>query len=106
MNEALIHGGLANRVKVNIHWIDAELFEQPVDGARIFQHENGLGTAGDGGRTLEVLHTDHGFAAGALDLLFIDHDKNAYLTDLLSITERGLLRAPFEESLKAMELAQ
>jgi CTP synthase len=28
LNEALIHGGLANRVKVNIQWIDAELFEQ------------------------------------------------------------------------------
>ncbi|MBO9575468.1 MAG: CTP synthase [Sphingobium sp.] len=28
LNEALVHGGLANRVKVNIHWIDAELFEQ------------------------------------------------------------------------------
>jgi CTP synthase len=28
LNEALIHGGLANRVKVNIHWIDAELFEK------------------------------------------------------------------------------
>jgi CTP synthase len=29
LNEALVHGGLANRVKVNIHWIDAELFEAP-----------------------------------------------------------------------------
>jgi CTP synthase len=29
LNEALVHGGLANRVKVNIRWIDAELFEQP-----------------------------------------------------------------------------
>ena len=29
LNEALIHGGLASRVKVNIQWIDAELFEQP-----------------------------------------------------------------------------
>jgi CTP synthase len=28
LNEALVHGGLANRVKVNIQWIDAELFEQ------------------------------------------------------------------------------
>jgi CTP synthase len=28
LNEALVHGGLANRVKVNIHWIDAELFEE------------------------------------------------------------------------------
>lgn len=27
LNEALVHGGFANRVKVNIQWIDAELFE-------------------------------------------------------------------------------
>ena len=29
LHEALVHGGLANRVKVNIKWIDAELFDQP-----------------------------------------------------------------------------
>lgn len=28
LNEALIHGGMAHRVKVNIRWLDAELFEQ------------------------------------------------------------------------------
>ncbi|PZU47736.1 MAG: CTP synthetase [Sphingomonas sp.] len=28
LNEALVHGGIANRAKVNIQWIDAELFEQ------------------------------------------------------------------------------
>jgi CTP synthase len=28
LNEALVHGGLFNRVKVNIRWLDAELFEQ------------------------------------------------------------------------------
>ena len=27
LNEALVHGGIANRVRVNIRWIDAELFE-------------------------------------------------------------------------------
>lgn len=27
LNEALVHGGMANRVKVNTKWIDAELFE-------------------------------------------------------------------------------
>ncbi len=27
LNEALVHGGIANRVKVKIEWIDAELFE-------------------------------------------------------------------------------
>ena len=28
LNEALVHGGIANRVRVNIRWIDAELFEE------------------------------------------------------------------------------
>ena len=27
LNEALVHGGIANKVKVNIRWIDAEVFE-------------------------------------------------------------------------------
>ena len=27
LNEALVHGGMAHRVKVNIKWLDAELFE-------------------------------------------------------------------------------
>ncbi|SOB87096.1 CTP synthase [Sphingomonas guangdongensis] len=31
LHEALVHGGLANRVKVNIRWLDAELFEQAPD---------------------------------------------------------------------------
>jgi CTP synthase len=29
LTEALVHGGLANRVKVHIQWLDAELFEHP-----------------------------------------------------------------------------
>ena len=29
LTEALVHGGLANRVRVNIRWLDAELFEHP-----------------------------------------------------------------------------
>ena len=28
LNEALVHGGIANRVKVNIRWLDAEMFEE------------------------------------------------------------------------------
>ncbi|MCW1384385.1 CTP synthase [Novosphingobium sp. KCTC 2891] len=28
LNEALAHGGMANRVKVNVKWLDAELFEK------------------------------------------------------------------------------
>lgn len=28
LNEALVHGGIANQVKVNVQWVNAELFEQ------------------------------------------------------------------------------
>jgi CTP synthase len=31
LNEALVHGGLANRAKVHIRWLDAELFEGQAD---------------------------------------------------------------------------
>lgn len=51
-----------------------------------------VGTVGDGGRTLDELESEHGLSAGALDLLFIDHDKNAYLADLLAILDRDWLR--------------
>ena len=50
-----------------------------------------VGTIGDGGRTLDALSRDHGFGDGTVDLLFIDHDKNAYLSDLRSIIARGWL---------------
>jgi catechol O-methyltransferase len=49
-----------------------------------------VGTIGDGGRTLDVL-AEHGFAAGTLDFVFLDHDKNAYVPDLASIIDRGWL---------------
>lgn len=50
-----------------------------------------VGTIGDGGATLNKLASEHGFADGKLDLLFIDHDKAAYLPDLQSILDRGWL---------------
>jgi catechol O-methyltransferase len=50
-----------------------------------------VGTLGDGGGTLDRLEREHGFARGALDLVFIDHDKAVYLSDLKLILERGWL---------------
>lgn len=50
-----------------------------------------VGTLGDGGTTLDVLGRDHGFVDGSVDLVFIDHDKRAYLPDLRSILSRGWL---------------
>jgi len=61
LNEALVHGGMANRVKVNIRWIDAELFEQddaevaarlePVDGILV---PGGFGERGSEGKIASV----------------------------------------------------
>ena len=50
-----------------------------------------VGTIGHGGRTLRALETEHGFTTGALDFLFIDHDKHAYLPDLRRLMERRWL---------------
>lgn len=50
-----------------------------------------VGRIGDGGATLDALASLHGFTEGGLDFLFVDHDKDAYLPDLLSIVDRGWL---------------
>ncbi len=50
-----------------------------------------VGTIGDGGTTLDALADRHGFTAGKLDFLFIDHIKSAYLSDLQWVLGRGWL---------------
>jgi catechol O-methyltransferase len=50
-----------------------------------------VGTIGDGGKTLDTLADEHGVGPGTVDVMFIDHDKDAYLSDLLSIVDRGWL---------------
>lgn len=50
-----------------------------------------VGTLGDGGATVGRLESEHSFAKGSVDLIFIDHDKNAYVPDLQLIIERGWL---------------
>jgi catechol O-methyltransferase len=50
-----------------------------------------VGTLGDGGATVRKLRDEHGFAAGSLDFVFLDHAKEAYLPDLqLILAERWL----------------
>ena len=61
LNEALIHGGLANRTRVNIRWLDAELFErdgadlalelEPLDGILV---PGGFGERGSEGKIASV----------------------------------------------------
>lgn len=50
-----------------------------------------VGILGDGGATIEKLECEHGFEAGSLDFVFLDHDKKAYLPDLRRILDRGWL---------------
>jgi catechol O-methyltransferase len=50
-----------------------------------------VGTLGDGGSTIERLEHEHGFGAGRVDFVFVDHDKAAYLPDLERILSRGWL---------------
>ena len=76
-----------------------ELAEANADNARRIWAHAGVadritcvvGTIADGGATLDALARDHGLAAGTLDLLFIDHDKAVYLSDLVRIVDRGWL---------------
>lgn len=75
-----------------------EMSEANADNARrIWEHAGVadqitcvVGTIGDGGRTLDTLAA-HGFDSGSLDFLLIDHNKDVYLPDLLSIEGRGWL---------------
>ena len=51
------------------------------------------GTIGDGGTTTAALESEHGFGAGSVDFVFLDHAKEAYLPDLERILEAGWLHA-------------
>ncbi len=42
LHEALVHGGMANRVKVNIKWLDAEMFEMNGDLAAQLEPMHGI----------------------------------------------------------------
>jgi catechol O-methyltransferase len=50
-----------------------------------------VGSLGDGGRTIATLRDQHGFSAGSVDFVFIDHAKKAYLPDLMRIVDAGWL---------------
>jgi catechol O-methyltransferase len=50
-----------------------------------------VGTLDDGGATIGRLRSELGFGEGALDFVFLDHDKDAYLPDLQRIMSEGWL---------------
>jgi catechol O-methyltransferase len=50
-----------------------------------------VGTLGDGGTTMDALEAEHGFGSGAVDFVFVDHAKDAYLPDLERLLARRWL---------------
>jgi CTP synthase len=55
LNEALTHGGIANRVRVKLDWVDSEIFEQPgavhrLDGVHGILVPGGFGERGTPGK--------------------------------------------------------
>ena len=60
LHEALVHGGIANRVKVNVKWLDAELFDGNADPSDQLEPMNailvpgGFGERGSEGKIASV----------------------------------------------------
>jgi catechol O-methyltransferase len=50
-----------------------------------------VGTLGDGGATIDRLRNEFGFTDGAVDFVFVDHDKDAYVPDLERILQERWL---------------
>jgi catechol O-methyltransferase len=70
---------------------NAEIARRILEHAGIDRVTVVVGSLGDGGQTLDRLEGEHGFGAGTVDFVFVDHDKAAYLPDLERILERGWL---------------
>lgn len=51
-----------------------------------------VGSLGDGGKTVDCLRNEHALSHGRLDLVFVDHDKDAYVPDVELLLELGWLR--------------
>ena len=52
-----------------------------------------VGTLGDAGRTVRRLGDELSFGPGSVDLVFLDHDKDAYVPDLEIILQQAWLHA-------------
>ncbi|MDA7946641.1 MAG: CTP synthase [Hyphomicrobiaceae bacterium] len=62
LNEALVHGGIANKVKVNLDWIESEIFEADDPGAHLGEVHGILVPGGFGERGSEGKIRAAGFA--------------------------------------------
>jgi catechol O-methyltransferase len=90
---------MARAMPAGAHLYSVEFLEANAEIARRIWRHAGVddrltvvvGTLGDGGGTIERLRDEHGIARGSLDLVFVDHDKSAYLPDVQRLVELGWL---------------
>ncbi len=90
---------MARRMPLDAHLCSVEFKPANADIARRILAHAGVddrvtvvvGTLGDGGETLRRLREQYGVGKGSLDLIFLDHDKDAYLPDLQRIEAEGWL---------------
>ena len=105
LNEALVHGGMANRVKVNIRWLDAEMFEsdgnlaenlEPMHGILV---PGGFGERGSEGKIASVRFARErnvpffGICLG-MQMACIEAARNTSGIDKASSTEFGPTEEP------------
>jgi catechol O-methyltransferase len=83
----------AKIVSIEFNAANADIARRILDHAGVASRVSVVvGTLGDGGKTVEALRRDHGLGPGSVDVVFIDHDKSVYLSDLKLILEQGWLR--------------
>jgi CTP synthase len=105
LHEALVHGGLANRVKVNVRWLDAELFDgdealaadlEPLDAILV---PGGFGERGSEGKIASVRYAREnaipffGICLG-MQMACIEGARNTAGLGAASTTEFGVTDEP------------
>ena len=105
LREALIHGGMANRVKVNIRWLDAELFENEeelaakLDTLHAILVPGGFGGRGSDGKIAAVKFAREknvpffGICLG-MQMACVEGARNVAGMDDASTTEFGSTKEP------------
>jgi catechol O-methyltransferase len=81
----------AHLYSIEFSQANADIARRILDHAGVERVTVVVGSLGDGGATIGRLESGHGFGAGTLDFVFVDHDKAAYLPDLERILGRGWL---------------
>lgn len=82
----------ARIVSIEFNATNAEIAGQIFEHAGVDDRINVVvGTLGDGGKTIDTLNNQYGFSANTVGLVFLDHDKDVYLSDLQLILQQGWL---------------